>query len=524
MTSRLLALLPKFYLPILVVFCFLLSWQPLRAMDDFWAHAAIGRWMVQNGQIPHETLFLWGPGTPVPWIYHSWLSQLVFFKCMDGVDLQTGAARALILTCAIAFVILVWLWLFWVRRARVLVLTPFLFAITLWCISPRTHPRPELFSSLFLLMLMTFLTVWTERRDINENSSTGLPDRIWLRLTGLFVLFVVWANFHGGVATGLVFIALTIAGEGAQDLIEKRSLQPTILLCGVLLLCALAINFNPYGFHYWSSLRDVGSQKFTYINEWQNIFKDPPMSPEAIIITALIGFLSIVAWINSPRRRIAHLLWLIFAIVSYVMARRQIAQMAQICLLTMAVNAVALDSKRFWLLLRPPSKKISDANIEKFSEPPPRIRLLAHVTMILCLIGMISGSIDKRFFPLHSTDPLLPVAAAQFIQTKHPKTHLLVDYSTSSYANWHFGGKPPLYIDLINAYPDQLMTDYFDMAYAKPRGLKLLYDTKITHVMISEQVKEGKIAKFYEYLNKSPRWEAIYHGKDATIWKRRDIK
>lgn len=525
MDSRLIAFITKLYLPVLMVLCFAFSWQPLRGIDDFWAHAAIGRWIVQNGRVPHETLFLWGPGTPVPWIYHDWLSQLLFFKCLDGVNLQTGAARALLLTFSVSLIIPIWLWFLWTRRSRITVLTPFLFVIMLWCFSPRIHPRGELFSNLFLLILMTFLLVWTERRDISQASPNGLPDRLSLRILGVILLFVIWANFHGGVATGLVFIALTIAGEGIQDWKEKRSLRPTLLLCGVLLLCVLAININPYGTHYWASLSEVHSKKFTYIDEWKNIFKNPAMPPDAILVTGLMALISINAWFKSPRRRIAHLLWLVFAIVSYVLARRQIAQMAHICLLVMAANAAALDTKHFWMLLRPPRKnasKNSDSNAQTWPvEPPERVRLIVHVTMLIFLICLIPNSLSPQFWLFRATAPELPVTAAQFIAKKCPNARLLADYSSSSYLNWHLAGHPPLYIDLINAYPDQLMTDYFDINDAKPRGLKLLDDLKITHVFINYQTREGKIAKFYSYLNRSPRWKIIYQGKDAIIWQRK---
>ena len=526
MHSRFLALLPKLYLPLLMVLCFVFSWQPLRGIDDFWAHAAIGRWIAQNGQVPDQTLFLWGPGTPTAWVYHSWLSQLLFFKCLHNVSLETGATRALLLTVAVALVILVWMWIVWARRARISVLTPFLFIMMLWCFSPRIHPRPELFSSLFLVMLMTFLLLWTERRDVSENNPKGLPDHLILRLVGVFLLFVLWANFHGGVATGLVFIALTILGEAVQDFREKRSLRPTLLLCGVLLLCALAININPYGIEYWSSLSEVRSKKFSYINEWQHIFKEPAMSPEAIIITGLIGLLSLNAWLNSPRKRVAHLLWLLFAVVSYVLARRQIGQMAQICLFVMAANAAALETTRFWSLLRPAKKKQpenSEYPTTPAIGPPPHIRLLARAAILTALFCVISSALPPHFWPLRSISPELPRTAAQFIKQKHPQARLLADYSTSSYLNWHLAGQPPLYIDLINAYPDQLMTDYFDITFKRPRGIKLLYDLKITHVFINETMKDGKIKPFYQYISSSPRWEQIYKGKDAAIWSRKDM-
>jgi hypothetical protein len=144
--------------------------------------------------------------------------------------------------------------------------------------------------------------------------------------------------------------------------------------------------------------------------------------------------------------------------------------------------------------------------------------------MLACLVGMIVSAMPVHLQALRPMEPQLPVAAAHFIKQKCPQARLLADYSTSSYLNWHLAGQPPLYIDLINAYPDQLMVDYFDITYKKPRGIKLLYELKITHVFINQAMKEGKIAPFYQYISRSPRWQAIYNQKDAIIWVRKDWK
>ena len=38
--------LPPLYLPLLIVLTFAQTWRTLGGGDDFWAHAAVGRWMV----------------------------------------------------------------------------------------------------------------------------------------------------------------------------------------------------------------------------------------------------------------------------------------------------------------------------------------------------------------------------------------------------------------------------------------------------------------------------------------------
>src|SRR5947209_1225012 len=55
----------------------LLVWRPLSGFEDFWAHAAVGRWCWQARAVPHQTLFLWTADEE--WVYHHWLCQLVFY-------------------------------------------------------------------------------------------------------------------------------------------------------------------------------------------------------------------------------------------------------------------------------------------------------------------------------------------------------------------------------------------------------------------------------------------------------------
>src|SRR5947207_1388437 len=59
------------------LFCILQAWCPLPGSDDFWAHAAVGRWIWQNGQVPDHSLFLWTASEP--WVAHSWLGELALY-------------------------------------------------------------------------------------------------------------------------------------------------------------------------------------------------------------------------------------------------------------------------------------------------------------------------------------------------------------------------------------------------------------------------------------------------------------
>src|SRR5690606_7311378 len=86
--NPLVQLLPRLYLPLLLLFIAVATWRPLTGSEDFWAHAAVGRWIWQHAAAPQQTLWLWST-PPIEWIAHSWLSQLVYFGVMrtGGVPL-----------------------------------------------------------------------------------------------------------------------------------------------------------------------------------------------------------------------------------------------------------------------------------------------------------------------------------------------------------------------------------------------------------------------------------------------------
>ncbi len=510
MSARHLEFPTKLYLPVLVLLCSIFAWQPLKGDDDFWAHAAIGRWIAQHGQVPDQTLFLWGPGTPIPWVYHSWLSQLTFY----GVMINGGPVWVEILTCAIAGIILIWMWQVWARRGRITSLMPLLFAIALWCSSPRLHPRPELFSGLFLCPLLTFLLTWTEARR-NGDFQPGLK---W-KIPALLAMFALWANFHGGVATGLVFIALTVLGEAIQDVLERRSFKPTLWLAALVPLCAAAVCINPYGPKYWTALGSVGSVMFSYIDEWKALWKAPFMPPEAILIAGVLAFVALAAWIQGPRHRVAHLLWLLFAIVAFAMARRNLWQMAQVSLFVMAANAAALDTEHFWRVWRKGAGQKTGSD-EHGAIPPP-MRAIVRYSALFGLVCWLPGAAPRDFLPLRATAQHLPAPSAEFIRQHYPKARLFSDYLTTSYLQWHLSGHPPLYMDLLNAYDVHLMQDYFAIIQLEPRGLKLIDDLKIDLVLLKRHKPGERIAKFALWMNNNPQWKTVYRGDDATIWARR---
>ena len=94
--------------------------------------------------------------------------------------------------------------------------------------SPFWEPRPHAFSLLFIVVTVGLLA----RR------------RLWW----LPLVFIVWANCHGGVLLGFVLLG---TGLGVQTLVTPGTWRQAVL---VFLACMVAATATPLGLSFWSEI------------------------------------------------------------------------------------------------------------------------------------------------------------------------------------------------------------------------------------------------------------------------------
>jgi hypothetical protein len=157
------------------------------------------------------------------WPNHEWLSQVIFYGlyALGGLPLLT-------MVCASA---VVGAWAIAWRLAPVSPRVKFL--LVAWVLGAATTAwtvRPQAFS-----LLLVAVTVWLLVRR---------------RYIWLLPLFVVWANLHGAVLTGLVLVAAATAAAFGESL-ASRSVRPLPALVITSVLCALATLATPLGYHLW---------------------------------------------------------------------------------------------------------------------------------------------------------------------------------------------------------------------------------------------------------------------------------
>jgi hypothetical protein len=489
--------LPRLYLPLLSLLCLAYCWRPLSGADDVWAHAAVGRWIAQHGSVPHETLFLWG-SAPIRWVYHSWLSQLTFYALM-----ARGPLLILLLTSALVILTFALLWSRTLRTngsTHAPLWMPPVFALAIFCSSLRFHPRPELFTALFLVVLLLML---------------GKEEKIQTSLAFTFLaavlLFGIWANFHGAVAIGVALAWCAALGDAIQDIIQSKAFSGRALRSlKIALAAALAIWITPFGWEYWQALRPVGGVMFTRIDEWKPFWRSPVLDFSFVAGEAVLVSIAFFAWLGNARRRWAELAWLLLMTAMFVLARRHLWLLPIVCLAVIATNARTLSTLTLWRAF---------ASAENVSTLRFASRL-AMIAVLICGVIFVAPP-PSRWSRLVATD--LPLDAARVVKSRYANARIFNDYENSSYLQWSFAGKPPLYIDLLNAYPDDLILNYFDIVNARKRGKKLLDTDHIEAVILRKYDSKSPLAKLGAYLDQRRLlWRRVYSGQDGTVWVRRD--
>jgi hypothetical protein len=218
------------------------SWWQLRAGQDMW----VSQRVLLTDVYSHTAYGTFWPN-------HEWLAELIFY-CMyrlGGLPLLTLFAAALIAGG--------WALTWHLTRGPARVA----FACTAFALLSAAgwwEPRPHAFS-LLLLMTTVFLLV----RRANW----------WLPL-----VFLVWANCHGGVLLGFVILA---TGLAVQTLMAPRTWWRAAL---VMSGCALAATATPLGLSFWTEIPKSLLRINLYpLDEW----KRPRLSDITLVPFWIIG-------------------------------------------------------------------------------------------------------------------------------------------------------------------------------------------------------------------------------------------
>ncbi|MGH9722629.1 MAG: hypothetical protein ACRD8O_20655 [Bryobacteraceae bacterium] len=231
------------------------------AQNDTWWHLRAGKEILQTGTVQLRDSFS-HTVTNGYWPDHEWLSQVIFYSLyqIGGLPLLTAFAAAIV-TTAWAIV--------WRMIPAPLLIRLGLSMPTVGVFATEWALRPQIFT-LLLLALTTFLLV--RRRYL------------WLPL-----LFLLWANLHGGVMLGIVVI---VSATSAAIIAERRVL---IRSAAVTAMCALMTGVTPIGFSLWTELPGMLERLRAYgIFEWRApSILDPGLAPFWLLVAAFVALVAV---------------------------------------------------------------------------------------------------------------------------------------------------------------------------------------------------------------------------------------
>ena len=414
--------------------------------SDLWWHLATGRWIWR-----HRALALVDPWSFTrhgqPWLQHEWLADVVFEawrRCFGSEALVFWKWALIVAT----YSVLMWT----LRRASGDALSAYLAALFALAVgAPFLDVRPHLYSLLgFAILLRVTLP----------------PARppLWLPL-----LFLVWANLHGGFFFGLLALVVIL---GSRALVE-RSLAGWPLVLASVVACAL----NPNGlaaFTYPLKYAFDRSSPFRTLGEWR-----PPFAGGGIqaplYVFAIAAFVIAVVVVLLPRVR-----------------REQPALVLAGLGLGALTLAMSLNSRRFVPLFAMASSLVVALALRQLTAPVLRRLAPSPWRWALPVAALVFGVARLADHPLSTAAfadltmlEKFPVAACDFVDAKRIAGKVFAYYNWGGYLHLRTDGRLQVFIDgrADTVFDAKTYNDYVRVLRMKPGWMDVVFGSAADYVL-----------------------------------------
>ncbi len=359
-----------------------------------------------------------------------------------------------------------------------------------WVVSPFAGVRPQLASFLFLAILNFELSRFKTTRIFHP----------WFYP----LLFIIWANTHGGFILGFLLLGSFIAGEALNIFTKSGSpltwkeLRKTSFWTISAVLVTL---INPNGINLWKLPFYTVQVSFSNINEWASPdFHRIDLQPMLWLI-----FLLIIGMGFAKK----HLDWsgiikfIGFAYMAF-MSQRSIGPF-----LVIAVPVVSTYLEDLWNM----STSLFQGSKAGYQRQSPGIksRTAAMINTII-LAFLVAIGVGRAFF---LTRPALihadfPYQAVTWMQENRPNGLMFNSYNWGGYLIWTLPEYPVFIDGRADLYGDGLLSDWWKVVNATDAGLKLLEKWNIRLVFVE---------KGWPIQQKLPAmgWQILYQDSQAVI-------
>ncbi|MDQ7788271.1 MAG: hypothetical protein RDU01_11770 [Thermodesulfovibrionales bacterium] len=470
---------------------------------DIWFHLKYGELYLKNHtwDIDH-TAFSWTPVDP-GWKYVTWIGSALLYMVYQAANIP-----GLYVLMWLIFFIVSGLFVFYVKS------TGSGFDIRhvtgLMLIAAAMGPtaviiKPELFTILFFAFAVF---AYFYARSGLQNFFLVYP-----------VLFLIWANTHGGFIFGLFFISLILCGELFNYfLLKKDALQESSLkrLTVAVVLSYLATLINPHGITYHSALLQylsadtyigVTRQFYAYSDLWQLLFANVRAYRPMVSAWSMLGMLTLflVALVHIYRKKRECNLTLLVTNLAFFFIGMNMARASIFFPLLWIFSIVSI-------LKRPDSVETR------------KISLSAALLVLVCLSGIFFNyyaAYSSRSWLGSHMEEFIPEKETKFIQENSLPGPVLNDYLTGGYMIWSMYPEYKVFIDpRYGPYVNTVLPDWLRIKTdLSPEGLQKFtsrYPFRIALIGLEE-------IDIICWLLKSPEWKLAYFDKAAVVIVHRTV-
>ena len=300
------------------------------------------------------------------------------------------------------------------------------------------------------------------------------------------LIFLVWANLHGGFIIGLISLFIYVL---SKTISERKILTKEV---SVLILSILVTLINPYQFKLWQEIWKSATDPAlrTVIEEWFPLL----FAPQPLTI-----------------------IWSLIFIYFFIKYKSGLSLFEKILYPILFLAAVSSGRNMPFFILATMPFSIT------FSQKYRKILII----LFYLFLATFLLSVAQIFSPAKIDSVNYPAAAISFLKKQQIEGEIFAPYSWGGYLIWQYpqkkvfidGRMPSWRQDFIKGESEYALGEYLDVLKNKYQLEEVFNKYKIGLVLWSISSREKYTEEFTKNLPRSG-WKKIYEDEVAVIYER----